>query len=179
MRTLIKFGIYFFTGIILFFLHLTIINFLPYPINTINVLFITLTVMIVIEDRFAFIWFIVPMAFLLELFSVAPFGSELLSLFLSAFAMRSIILRFFTNRTIYIVLLTSVLGLIIYRVSYIIITLILGAIIHLPSQFSYAQFLFFGWETILSSIFASIIYIIFSKRYRQYNPNYLIAKNRL
>ncbi|MFA6486611.1 MAG: hypothetical protein WCT40_04580 [Candidatus Magasanikbacteria bacterium] len=95
--------------------HIFLVSVAPYPYNSVNIIIASVLWLILIFGKQSAIWMVVPVGFCLELFSVVPFGLILTSLVLSLSIMGWLMLHFFTNRSLYIVVLSAFFAIILYR----------------------------------------------------------------
>lgn len=94
---------------------LVISNSLPAPFNLFNVVVTGFIGLMLLTNRSVIIWLTVPVAFLMELFSAAPYGAISVSLFFSVAMLHWCLTRWFTNFSVIMVLATGLLGIVCYR----------------------------------------------------------------
>lgn len=112
--------------IVIFIVHLLVINLFPYPFNHINTVFLCLFWLVIFSGQSKILWLALPLAFLLELFSPVPFGVITAALILSLAIIGWFLFNIFTNRSLYIVFLSAFLGLLLYRLLFVLILYILN-----------------------------------------------------
>lgn len=158
---------------LIFILHIGIANILPYPFNHINVVFLVLAWQIFFDNRPRAIWYLLPLAFLLELFTVAPFGINTASLFISLIFTKWLLDNIFTNRSVYIVFLASVISLTIYRVSFIFFNYLINWFVYHVKIEVFKFFLDVGVEIVLTSMLMTGFYFVNFFFIKKFNPKYL------
>ena len=157
----------------IFILHIGVANTLPYPFNNINIIFLILAWQIFFNNRPQAIWYMLPLAFLTELFTSAPFGINSISLFVSLIATKWLLDNLFTNRSVYIVFLSSVLSLAIYRLVFILLSYFINLFFYHIKISLTSFFADVGVEIILTSILMTGFYFINFFFIKKFNPKYL------
>jgi len=151
-------------------LHLAIINLLPYPLNHLNIIILTIIWVVLTAKQDHNIWVVVGLAFFAELFANSLFGANLISITLTLIVVYWILRNILTNRTVYIIALSTFLAIIIYRIFYIISLVIFSTITQTAITINKEIILDIGWELILTVI-ASIFYYFFTRK-RMYIKKY-------
>ncbi len=103
-----------------------VLDFLPYPINRINVIIATILGMFIFTADIRALFLIIPTGFLLEILSSTPFGISSVSLAVSLVAVGWVLLNILTNRSVFIVILSGLMAVIIFRFLFTILLLIFG-----------------------------------------------------
>lgn len=157
----------------IFIIHLAAINLLPYPFSHLNVVFLLFTWLIIFSGQTKILYLGLPLAFLLELYSPAPFGVITLSFLISLSLVSWFLFNLLTNRSLYIVFLAGFSGLLLYRFLFILILFILnlfkgGAPLLLPEVL-----LNIFLEIILTSLALVVFYFLTSLFIRRLNPAYV------
>lgn len=112
--------------VVIFIIHLVVINLFPYPFNHVNTVFLCLLWLVIFSGQTKILWLALPLAFLLELFSPVPFGVITLALIISLSVISWFLFNIFTNRSPYIVFLSAFLGLLLYRLLFALILYLLN-----------------------------------------------------
>jgi len=155
--------------ILLTILQLSLINNLPHPLNHFNLILVTLIfICVILSYRLSLIWLLAA-GFILDLFSVNPFGLYLLSLFVAILVIHFLFKQFFTNKSIYTVLTLGLIGTILFNALIILFqfTLFYLKLHNLPAEFSFQTFGSLIWQTLLNLLFLTIVFIgawIWSKK---------------
>lgn len=136
-----------------------IINFLPYPFNQINFIFSILLALITAGAAKKVFWLALAVSYFLDLFSGAPFGLGVATTLLSLFFIKWLQFNIFTNRSIYMVFLSAIIGLALYRFLFILFLSVnnyfSGHAMGYYEQISAEAF----WEITLSSVMLLLFYI--------------------
>ena len=141
-------------------IHLGIAYMLPYPWNSINILFVCSILFLVFRGSGLVVWLTCSMHFIIELYSIQPFGITLTASTFSLLFTYWLYKFVFTNRSWYAVIALCITALLFYRI--IATTLLwLFAIfvydINLPMQSLMIQY---GWEMLFTTLIASSIYMV-------------------
>ncbi len=86
-----------------------------FPFNQITIILPAIIYLMIVFNLNRALWWAVAGGFILDLFSVLPFGSSAVSLALAVVAMHRLFIRFFTNRSLYSLVFLTMLGTIIYK----------------------------------------------------------------
>lgn len=157
-------------------LQIFVVNFLPYPFNHINIIFLSMLWLIILASDTGVLWFGIFILYISDLFTSLPFGINSSSMLISLVLIGWFLLNIFTNRSLYMVFLSSIIGLTFYRILFFIFLGIYNLITHdsvLPAK---EVLMDVAWEIILSSIALLVFYFISSKFIRKLNPNYISTK---
>lgn len=154
-----------------------IINFLPYPLNQINFIFAILLAFITAEDVKKVFWLALTVSYFSDLFSGSPFGIGIAATLISLFFIKWLQSNIFTNRSVYMVLLSAVIGVTLYRFLSIIFLTVNNyfagqTVTRYYGQIS-AEVL---WEISLSAALSLVFYILRYKIFGK-NTNIRIKKN--
>lgn len=161
-------------------LHLFFINFLPYPFNNINTIYFAVLWLIMISSKINFFLLGLAALFVSELFSGLPFGITSASMLISLIIAHWFLLNIFTNRSLYMVFLSTFIGLIIYRILFFIILAVWNLFSHValwPGAESLAEI---AWEIALTPCALLIFYLLASKLTKRLDPNYIaLSKGKI
>lgn len=107
-------------GKIIFLLLLVIAHFflsyiLPFPYNTLNIVFAALVLFMLLSESGIIVWMAFFMHLCIELYSVSPFGIILLSSTLSILCTYWLFQYFFSNRSWYSAIFLTFIALFLYR----------------------------------------------------------------
>jgi hypothetical protein len=109
------------------------------------------------------IWLGLIVSYFLELFSGSPFGIGMAATTISLLAINWFQLNILTNRSGYIVLLSLLLGIALYRILFILFLTVSRYFLHQESL-SYKEVIIdAGWEVLLSSVVLFLLQLIVSK----------------
>ncbi len=161
----------------LFLVHLVAINFLPVPINKINLIFLFLLWQIIYKNKLL-IGYSLIFASLLELFSSTPFGVNLVIYPASLLIIYWFSKNILTNRSFFTIIIITALGTVIFKLIFYFSLVILN--IFIPSLFALNQeiFILAGWEVLFNSLFSAIIYLINYNILKNLNPTFLKINKR-
>lgn len=154
-------------------LHLFFINFLPYPFNNINTIYFAVLWLIMISSGVNYFLLGLVALFVSELFSGLPFGITFASMLISLIVAHWFLLNIFTNRSLYMVFLSTFIGLIIYRAVFFVILALYNLFSRValwPGKEALAEI---GWEIALTPCALLIFYLLASKLTRRLDPNYI------
>jgi hypothetical protein len=177
MNSIFRWLWYLFGIIIIFVIHVLVLNILPSPFNHIHIILIAFLWLTIYSGSHHVLWLMLPLAFLLELFVAFPYGLTSLALFSTTVIMFWMLMNIFTNRSLYIVLLSGFLATALFRFFSIIFLL-------LVNMFN-ANFTI-SWSEVLSSIFYEIIftttvfflfYLLTLFFFRKFNTKYIPRQN--
>lgn len=141
--------------------HIFIINFLPYPYNHINVIFSVFILLFTISTHKKMIWLALFVSYFSEMFGSAPFGIGTFSLLTSLIAANWLQFNVFSNRSFYMIFFSAIIGMILYRVIFLILLAANNYFLNLDSL-PYAQMTIdAGWEVLLSSTLSFVIYLMY------------------
>ena len=158
-------------------LHLSVSGFLPAPLNSINTLLLITIFLLSTNPKTKTLLFALTIAFVVELYSSTYFGILLSAFLASSMVVHWVLLNIFTNRSIYMIWLTGVMGVIIYRAWFLLIWIFINIITKTDFTVGveFLQNLF--WEALLTSTLLVLIYtltITFGKKLR---PDYIVIKD--
>ncbi len=155
--------------------HIFIINLFPYPYNHLNTVFGMLLFFLTIKPSRQIIWLAIILSYFLELLSGIPFGIGQASLIISLIAINWFQLNILTNRSAYIIFISTAIGMIFYRAiffSFLVIYNYFGNNPLLPGKEVFSDI---AWEVLLTSLEVAILYFIYSKFIRIFRKNFRIS----
>lgn len=145
-----------------------IINFLPYPFNQINFIFAVLLAFITAGETKKVFWLALAISYFLDLFSGSPFGISIAATLISLFFIKWLQSNIFTNRSIYMVFLSAIIGITLYRFLFI-------TFLTINNYFTNQATWYYGqisaealWEISLSAAMLLVFYIL---RYKIFGKN--------
>ena len=142
---------------------------LPYPYNKVNVPFAFLSIMILLKESGSIVWLAFLVHFLIELYTVTPFGVVLSAGTMAFLAMYWLYRSLFTNRTIWAALAITLIGLILYRALYS-LWLVIIAGFDVSSDISWQPlFLIYFWELLFTLFLTAIFYAVIAWFTRRFN----------
>jgi hypothetical protein len=151
--------------------HIFIINFLPYPFNHINFIFTISLLLITVSSDTKMLWLILIVSYCSELFSSMPFGVSTASLLISLLIINWFQLNILTNRSVYMIFLSAILGITLYRIVFIVLLTTHNYFLNLGAL-PYAEIIVeTGWEILLSSLVLFILYAVNAKFIKFLRPS--------
>lgn len=133
---------------------------LPYPYNKVNILFAFLSIMILLKDSGNIVWLAFFVHFLIELYTVTPFGVVLSAGTITFLVMYWLYRSLFTNQTIGTALAITLIGLIFYRAFYslwFVVTARFNPAFAINWQ---PLFLIYIWELVFTLLITAIFYAV-------------------
>lgn len=170
MRPLWRTLRFFITISLILIAHIFVINFLPFPFNHINITFSLLLLFLTIGLDKKIIWLALIVSYFSELFSGAPFGIGIAATIISLLMINWFQLNILTNRSQYMVFLSLLLGVALYRVLFVVFLTVNSYFFHqktLPYKEIIADA---GWEILLSPVIIFLLYFLSSKFLKRLNP---------
>ncbi|MFH1947269.1 MAG: hypothetical protein ABIJ23_03885 [Candidatus Magasanikbacteria bacterium] len=147
-------------------LNIVISYILPYPWSKINIIFLILIIIMMWRDSGLTVWINFFSYFIIELYSVTPFGILLFSSTLGILLIFWFYKIFFTNRSWYSAMVLSGFAIFFYRLIYTISLILLnlfGFIEMVPWELLVVTFL---WEFIFTVPTTGVVYFILSKLFK-------------
>jgi len=163
----------------IFIAHIAMVNFLPFPINRINLIYMALVWLVISKGTTSAIWLALVLSFLTEIFSSTPFGVNMAALILSLIFLDWFLLTIFTNHSWYMVFFSGLVGFISYRALGIIFLILAALMSHGAISLNYRLITDFLLEAALTSLALALTYLIASLFKNRFNPNYITLKGRL
>ncbi len=144
-------------------LHIFVINFLSFPYNHIHIVFSCLFFLFTIRPSRQVLWITIITAYFFELFSGTPFGIGQAALIFSLLTIHWFQFNILTNRAVHIIFISSVLGMIFYRLLYFGLLFVYNYFATHPTWPSREVIADIAWEIFFSSFFVSLLYFVYSK----------------
>lgn len=159
--------------VFIFCLQFFLITFFPYPFSQINLIFIFLLWLFLLKLRLEIIWLGGPLFFLHGLFLSTPFLLVSIAAFVSFIIVAWFLLNVFTHRSFYMVFLSGLFGVGLFRFLYFLFLNISNFLD--KSQYIFTATFYFDylWEVFLSAILLTILYTISIVFFPQVNPSYI------
>ena len=177
-KKIISFIVIIFVAVILSVLQFSLISALPYPWYNINLLIVSLILVFLISSKEQAWTLALFMGYFSDLLSFQPYGSAIVSLFVSAVIIYLILENWLTNRSLYSFLLLTVIGIISEHFIYYLFVFIFDW-----SGQTNGFFLFKAvfWESLAWSILSGLLIVIFSFHFlvllsRKLQPFFLSKK---
>lgn len=167
-----RYFLLFLTILFILTLHIFVINFLPYPYNHINTVFALLLLALTINPGPQIIWSAIIISYFFELLSGTPFGIGLLSFVISFFIINWFQLNILTNRSIHIIFISAVSGMIFYRLLFFGLLAVYNTVMGLPIFPQKETIIDIGWEILFSSLLVFFLYFIYTKLLKPFRVNY-------
>ncbi len=135
---------------------------LPYPWDKLNVIFAVLILLIVFRGTGLSVWLVFFSYFIIELYTITPFGVTLISATWGALFCFWLYQHVFTNRSWYAALGLSILTLLSYRLLYVGLLSLTG-LFHPGNAISLSLLLpLYGWEILFTTGIVGVLYGILS-----------------
>jgi len=150
-----------------------------FPFNQVTIILPVVIYLMVVFNLNYGLWWAVAGGFLLDLFSVFPFGSSAVGLVVAVAAMHKLFIRFFTNRSLYSLMFLTMLGTLIYKCVTIclsFIPIILGEGMRL-FYFNLYFFKNFLALTIANIFVVSLMFFITNLLSKRLKPVYVSIRN--
>ena len=163
MKILWRTLLLFLTILLILVAHIFVVNFLPFPFDHINIIFSSLLLMLTVTSDKKVIWLALVISYFSELFSSIPFGVGTAALIASLLIINWFQLNILTNRSVYMVFLSALLGLSAYRFLFVLFLTANNYFFNqgaLPYKEIAANA---GWEILLSSLAVFLFYIVGSQ----------------
>jgi len=151
-------------------LQVAVREFLPYPFNQINIIFAIIIWLIIFTNQINVLWVLLPVSFLVEIFSPALFGVFSAAAFLSLSLVSWFLLNIFVDRSVYIVLLSGILGVLGFRLLKVLLSGILLKYNFLSSTEILIDWL---WEIALTAATLAVFYFFTSLFTKRLHPEYI------
>lgn len=162
-----------FTILLILTMHIFVINFLPFPFSQINIMIALLILLSTINQSKKIIWLGLIISYLSGLLSSIPFGIGIVATTMSLLAINWFQLNILTNRSGYMVFLSLLLGVALYRTLFIMFLAINNYFSHQPTL-PYTEITTnAAWEILLSSLILFLFFILSAKFLKKSNPTYI------
>ncbi|HLD61144.1 MAG TPA: hypothetical protein VJA27_03385 [Patescibacteria group bacterium] len=157
----------------IFFLHAVLFTIAPFPLNSINSIFVAMIWLMLYTNTARVLWLVIPFALLTEIFSSLPFGFQSIALFTSLTIVNFLLVNFFTNRSVYIIFFIGLSSVFTYHVllrfMLFVHSLITKTVFTLPRQMLFSIMS----EVLLTSLVLVLLYLLTARRLKRLNPTYL------
>ncbi len=160
MNTMYKTAIIFFLIIFLAFIHIATGYIFQYPVDTLNVILGMCIILTLIRGSGAIVWVAFGSYFLIELFTITPFGIVLFSGTITVLLTFWLSETVFTNQSIYAALGITFFAVFIYRLLYMILLFVTDLTNAEVSISKIAVLQSVGWELSLTMVFVLILYAL-------------------
>lgn len=166
------------TIILLSAVQLSIIKALPYPLAALNLFVVSLVFILLLAGWRSALWWSFGLGLVLDLYSFAPFGINLLSLAITLFAVNFLLTNFLTNRSLYTVVILSGAAYLVYEITVFVLYLSLAfwADDHLPQVFDLNFFSSQLFGLLLNLLVTILLFYFLNFISRRYLPFFLIRK---
>lgn len=147
-------------------LHIFIVNFLSFPFNHINIIASLFLLLLTVSTNKRVLWLALIISYFSELFSSVPFGIATAALLTSLLIINWFQMNILTNRSVYMIFLSAILGIALYRIIFIFLLAAYNYFFNLPNL-PYKEIMAdAGWEIMLSSIALFVLYFLDAKLLR-------------
>ncbi len=153
--------------------HNVLVDILAYPFDLINIVYVALVWWLIYNPGVRTNTLIIATAFFAELYSATSFGIVLTSFAVSLLATDWMLKNVFTNHSWYMVFLTGVLSIAVYRVLYILGIVFTFVFLHTGSIPNSKIILDIVQEIIFSSTLLVIVYFVSHTFSKKMNPRYI------
>jgi hypothetical protein len=157
---------------------LAMIKALPYPFNSLNLVIISLAFVLLFTDWSSALWWSFGVGLMLDLYSFAPFGLNLLSLVITLLVTNFLLINFLTNRSLYSIVILNGVAYLVYEIIihslYLSLAFWVGNQLPIVFDFNFFSGQLFG--LLLNLISALILFYFLNFVSRRYLPFFLIRK---
>ncbi|OGH91797.1 MAG: hypothetical protein A2534_04705 [Candidatus Magasanikbacteria bacterium RIFOXYD2_FULL_39_9] len=151
--------------------HIFVVNFLPFPFSHINIIFSLSLLILTISPSSRVLWLALITSYVSELFSSIPFGIGTAALFISLLIINWFQLNILTNRSVYMIFLSAILGISLYRALFVLL-LTVNNYFYSLAPLPYREILAdAGWEVLLSSLLLFFLYLLDVKFLRHFRSS--------
>ncbi len=166
--------IFFILQLLIVFVHLVFVSFLPHPYSRFNLSLVFLILYLAITTRPQTLWLLLPFIWFSELFSSLPFGINATALLIVLLVFNLTLITIFSNRSLPTIILSSILLVFFYRI-------LLWTILKTVNFFTSVSLITIdlewwqnlGWEIFLTTIFTVTIYFFLSFFLKRLRPEYI------
>lgn len=152
------------------------ITILPYPLNHFNIIVAFLLWLMFFDEGGFFLWSLLILGFLTELFSSAPFGVNMTALFFGLLAADWCWRNFLTNRSLPSILLLSAIAATANSIAFALLNYLANLALRGPKINPIKLLAGFGPEILLTAALAAVGYLLASLFFKRLNPKYLSEK---
>ncbi len=158
---------------IIFIAHIWVNNVLPYPFEHINLVFVFLFLTLLMNKTEQALWYSLILGLFLELFVASSFGVTMISLYFCLLTTSWLLTYFLTNRSFYIITLTSAISIFIYRVYFLGLNSLSNFFFKKTFLYTSRTFADYAYEMALTAFVIMFSYLILSYWIKKLNPKYL------
>lgn len=167
MKSVLVFLSYLISGLIITVVNLAFVNAAPFPVNDIQLIFLTTAWLVLYTENVKLLWLALLAAFLSQLFASGPFGIYFLSVFAAIFMETWLLLNVFTNHSWVVMLFTAAASMTIYNLIYV-------AGMYFIGHESFAALVGNAvWSTAVTAVTFAAIFAISSVFITRFNPRYI------
>lgn len=152
--------------VIVVLFHLALRSLLPPPWHHLNVIFVFLILLLLIQETGMIIWISFCIHFFIELYAVGPFGILIFSGTFAALIAFWLYQYFFTNQSWYTAAVLSFLAVLFHRVLYSGALVSLQVVGHGAAPPWRAMASVYGWEMLLTAGVTSLLYLGIARPFR-------------
>ena len=164
---------------VLVFLQLVVLSILPFPFNQLKLPLAMLLWFLAVVGSRGVLLLSLASGFLLELFSVTPFGFGIMALSAAIIVVQFLLSRVFTNRSVPIIFLNSFIGVFMYTM---VLFVCLAVYAWITARASWLGLIFFKnavWSIFLTALITTLFYAISMLFVRRLNPRFVSRQTRL
>lgn len=158
---------------IIFIAHIWVNNVLPYPFEHVNLVFVFLFLTLLMNKTEQALWYSLVLGLFLELFVTSSFGVTMISLYFCLLTTSWLLTYFLTNRSFYIITLTSAISIFVYRVYFLGLNSLSNFFFKKTFLYTSRTFADYAYEMALTALVIMISYLILSYWIKKLNPKYL------
>lgn len=152
--------------------YITLTTLAPFPLNQANIILLIITFLILFARLPLILWFTFLVSFILEFYSLFPFGSTMFSLLFATIIAFFVFQRFLTNFS-FLSMLVVLFTLLLFNK---IIFLFLQLIFTHSLNFSMSKISNFFWEFLITACFLAIVYFFVRHFYKLARPEYVVRQ---
>ncbi len=138
---------------------------LPWPWNFFNLILSIAIFITVILNYYQGLWFALFSGLIIDLYSFLPFGTMTCAMLLTVIIVNSLFNNFFTNRSLYSLIILGFLGNVIYFIFFLFINLVFftfNITNNLDIFFTAANLYGFFWQMVFTVSLLSFLFLIFN-----------------
>ena len=149
----------------------------PDPIRSLNLILLLSVFIAIIFSYKSGLWYAFGSGLFLELYSSNGFGLIVLSLFLTVVGINMLFKNFFTNRSIYSLLLLGFIATVIYNIIFYILSFILVVLNLSQALLNFSFFNIFFWQPLLNLLVLGIIFVIYQLTTNRIRSMFIMPNN--
>ncbi len=147
----------------------------PYPLNQIGIIYGISAWLILLNGSNQPLWLALCAAIILDFFSSSPFGLNVFALLSSLALFNWLLGHIFTNRSSFIVAISSLISCSVYRIIWILLLTIVNFTGN-PALFSIDLFQKWLSEILLSTLLLLFLYLLSTRFIKRLKPHYIDIK---